>query len=547
MKNVRRQQRIGVFEPPGASRGKGRSPPDTAGKQAQELVGVCTPPSTPEFIEGPTLQFTQQATVHQTRAHQTTTHQTTAHQTTAHDASLQIGSHQDFTPDHLGYQAMPFQEDVLNSMLHADYSYFPSAMLQQDSSPAMPLPAPNMEPDLQAVFNTLVGTFATPSAFRKWFPTVAVDQELIFSANMLAAAWKDGCNNLPGDSEHTRMLKLQLQALLNERINHPRIRYDDTTLKVMLALMFAEMYTVGGNKLKAYEDDVALAIRTRGGFRGNAVEGFAVAYCYHSYIIREGTPQMELDAWTPADLPRDSIPTPPASPLFCLDDTFANISGRVCRRATRSILQDIHHLTESFIATYGAPQASGMKEEEAEERQSNAYISHRSRSEPIIERINALPSAAVAGHTDSDDWVYESCRIAALIYTDALHELRPFSHLDSPGHANHGFSHAHQYPAAQPPFQPSTRSLPEELLEALVKTNLPNVWSDMIGVLYWVCTVGAIAARGQESCPFWVRRSLNMHAARAVLIQATDYPASTVMALKKLYTVQETIRKSNQL
>jgi hypothetical protein len=103
-------------------------------------------------------------------------------------------------------------------------------------------------------------------------------------------------------------------------------------------------------------------------------------------------------------------------------------------------------------------------------RSIRALIEYTDKAREIRARIFALPSADSPNHLVSKDFVYEACRIVAIIYAQATVEQEPFS---------------------------KTAMVPliDKLHEALKNTDLANVWNDMAGVPYWVCAVGAAAAQ----------------------------------------------------
>jgi hypothetical protein len=284
-------------------------------------------------------------------------------------------------------------------------------------------------------------------------------------------------------------------------------------------------------------------------------------YCYHSAITREATRYAIVHQWAPSDLPKDSTAALPESPLFCLTSDFAIINSDNCSPATLDILREMRHLTNLFIATMSPHMDGSIKEEQIDEQhQSSAFVEHGLRSTTIRAHISSLPSAEEQGHSRSNDWVYEACRIAALMYTRAIVDLEPFSTIGNPDYSNGSLDHACWPSTDHSPPQSYMRSLPEQLFEAVRRTDHANIWGDMAGVFYWVCAVGAAAARTPagidntlqsmtcnraQSYPVWVRRSLAMHATRTMVLLVAVHPTPIVMAQKNLYRVQELIRKAN--
>ena len=172
----------------------------------------------------------------------------------------------------------------------------------------------------------------------------------------------------------------------------------------------------------------------------------------------------------------------------------------------------------------------------------------------ICERLASMPSAYIPGFPTSNDWVYEACRIAALIYTASISKRVPFYVAADPSQ-NPLLFRARGVPASYPGAHLLTTRLNEELYEVLERTDMSNIWNNMPGVLYWVCAVGAAAARTpatmnitqqarsrSESYSVWVRRCLIMFATRAMIIGIFEYPVDVIMAQKQLLKVQELVR-----
>lgn len=166
----------------------------------------------------------------------------------------------------------------------------------------------------------------------------------------------------------------------------------------------------------------------------------------------------------------------------------------------------------------------------------------------IQQRLFALPSACTPGLAVSNDWVYEACRIASLIYTAAIVERMPFSEAggspDSP---------------LRDPALPNTNSrLVESLYETLKRCDMFDVWDDMAGVLYWVSSVGAAAARAplttvspaaqtqEVAYRIWVQRCLTMYSVRTMVIVIFEHPSAIIHSQKALLRVQRLLDRKTR-
>lgn len=76
------------------------------------------------------------------------------------------------------------------------------------------------------------------------------------------------------------------------------------------------------------------------------------------------------------------------------------------------------------------------------------------------------------------DYIYESCRLTALIMLNALR-------------------------CHQPLAMATSRTMTAVLVETLKHTDVPGNWSDMRGVLYWISLVGVSAAFEKSEHPYF--------------------------------------------
>lgn len=182
---------------------------------------------------------------------------------------------------------------------------------------------------------------------------------------------------------------------------------------------------------------------------------------------------------------------------------------------------------------------------------------YKTRVADICDRLANLPSAYTPDHPNSCDWVYEACRLTASIYTTSIVRCQPLSMAAATSH----------YPFCVRPgalnephssLTSLTTHICEELMRTLERTDLANVWNGMAGVLYWICTVGAAAARSPRilnpshrlpydtTCNFRVRQCLTLFSVRAQLILVFKHPIPILLSQKKLLRVQELIGTHHQ-
>jgi hypothetical protein len=273
------------------------------------------------------------------------------------------------------------------------------------------------------------------------------------------------------------------------------------------------------------------------------------SYSYHCAVVYEMAQSKIFIDWSLEDPPRIDAATWPESPLFCPQDVFVAVTKeKCCSKATRSIISDMRNLTDLFIANKIELGPGSIKEED-EGHRSRALQAYNITSHDIRLRTLSLLSAEQHESLTCNDWVYEACRLAAIIYAEAIVEETPFSKVGDPNYFRGSFNSSLTTTDTRSTRRSRTASLVGKLYEALKSTDLANVWNDMAGVLYWVCAVGAAAARTPDprskdhrsTHPISVRRFLHMNAARTMMILVSGHPIPMIMALKKLLKVQELI------
>jgi hypothetical protein len=102
------------------------------------------------------------------------------------------------------------------------------------------------------------------------------------------------------------------------------------------------------------------------------------------------------------------------------------------------------------------------------------------------------------------DYIYESCRLAALIMIMAIDSQRPFGQIETP--------------------------LLNELKLAIQKTDIDDYWGMMAGVLFWIALVGCASALGKPQQPFF--HSLIQRGELAFSYKGLVFQGSTIAAHK---------------
>jgi len=271
-------------------------------------------------------------------------------------------------------------------------------------------------------------------------------------------------------------------------------------------------------------------------------------------IFCESVPQAVFMNYDPMRQgPFDQNQPLPESPLYCPRSEFYTIVRcDLCSEYTYDLLCDMRDLTDLFLAHHN--EMDSVQDIDSTIPRFNSAPSpyeYEQRVTDIQARLAAMPSAYCPGLPVSNDWVYESCRIAAIIYTTAIVLRVPFSSASDPTKSpilSNAFSSSHSFGSQAP-----TR-LTDILYQTLEKTPVRELWRLMSGTLYWVTAVGAAAARTpvtldvsakprlrDDEFALWVRRCLIMFSTRTMVILNFQYAEPVLKTQKKLLRVQELI------
>ncbi|KAF2640595.1 hypothetical protein P280DRAFT_322313 [Massarina eburnea CBS 473.64] len=398
-------------------------------------------------------------------------------------------------------------------------------------------------------------TFSSSSTLQKWLPAMLSHPHILLSSTIVASTWMDMHSGVSGESRRTVVIKGEILSWIKERLANNTTLNDDSTLIVIIHMLAGEMWSCNEATMRTHEKGVAKLISHRGGM--NCLGGYGTvaqtlaSVCYHSNIICEATPLPIFTQWEPPPLPKDDCAALPESPLFCLTEELSSVvRDAYCKEYTYELLSDMRELTDLFIAHHAGAGAILDVETDAEMvHHSSSTLDYVTKIATIRTKLASLPSARVQGLPTSNDFVYESCRIAAIIYTSAILTRVPLSVAADPMRNVVLLDSAS---ASHPDI--FNKRLTETLYEVIEFTNIGDIWRNMSGVFYWVTAVGAAAARTPvttntyqnpgthgEAYTTWIRRCLMMFATRAMIILVFQHPIPINLAQKKLLKVQELI------
>lgn len=229
------------------------------------------------------------------------------------------------------------------------------------------------------------------------------------------------------------------------------------------------------------------------------------------------------------------------------------INDPACSVHTYDLLCDVRDITGEFLA-YSERLAMSFEDESDLPigRLSALSVEYDTETAKFRNKLASLPSAHLPGLPVTGDWIYEACRLTAIIYTSALLTCVPFSIAADP-------SHNVIWQTATISERLPNRRISDMLYEALERTNTGDMWNNMAGVFYWVCAVGAASARTSaiinsnqrpsahsEAYSTWVRRCLTMLSSRTLAQLIFEHPLPLLATQRKLLRIQELIGRTSR-
>jgi hypothetical protein len=215
------------------------------------------------------------------------------------------------------------------------------------------------------------------------------------------------------------------------------------------------------------------------------------------------------------------------SPLYASYGDFSSIYG-VCSAATLEIISDMHNLTQTYLMRweYVSSLHPALHAQ---------VTSCDAQSQQVYARLLRHPST----HNDPTlDWMYESCRLAALIY------CRSIVHGSSLAS-----SAATMYVNAN--HEVTNMTLLSALHAAVMQTDTANCWGEMRGVFLWVSLVGGAAAwprprfdpvvdYADELSPSeaWIRKCFWLLSIKAAVSVPFYQAGTTIEALRTMLRVR---------
>ncbi|CBX97065.1 hypothetical protein IAQ61_007992 [Plenodomus lingam] len=399
-----------------------------------------------------------------------------------------------------------------------------------------------VNPQLNSIFfiRHCLRTFVTISTMEGWLPAVLNDPHLILSSTLITSGWLDMQEGIRGESVRTCMVKAEVYAMAAGHLHNPHVTLKDASILVVDNLLMGEMWDLDEDHLRMHQNRIAYLVQQRGGMQkseNKTILEISAACCFHTDLICNTDPSPIFEEWDPQDICPDPF-------SHFVESPFSNQNtGSSVPKPLVQLICDMRDLGDLFIGCATTMSNVDTAQHKDTTRMSSSAFELNTWTSEMIDRLINLPSASEAGHLFTDDWIYESCRIASLIYAAAIKVRISFPEAADPTR-NSLYAESVRLSGGSK----CTTSLSVLLFKTLERTDIENTWGDLAGVLYWVCSIGAMSARtttmeqgASTEFDIWVRRCLSMHASRLLIMLAFQYSLPMATMAKKLLKVRQLV------
>ncbi|KAF2737435.1 hypothetical protein EJ04DRAFT_533033 [Polyplosphaeria fusca] len=370
---------------------------------------------------------------------------------------------------------------------------------------------------------------------RPWMEFVCCTRMSFLSHVSASCVYQDVNEGYLEDTALTVYAKTKVLRMIKDSLQGYNPQTDDFTIISILYLLISEIGGFDDDVFDVHQEGLVRIIQQRGGInhlgQGGNIATFLILVILSFTILRGHLEPAMLHGYIPSRRQTPVLEQPvPLSPLYAPDGDLSGLYV-FCSNNTYDIICDMHQLTRAFIGRWSYigdafPPTSGAD-----------VASYDSIMQQIYTRLLLLPSAA---DDHSPDWIYESVRLAALIYCRSIVHGLPFS--DS----------ASVIPAGSSGSDPSGSTRVSALHDAVERTDKAGLWGTMCGVFLWVCLVGGAASwpsshsifghqDEMQSSPAWVRKCFALSAVKSSLLHGFDHAGSVVESQRTMLQVQALI------
>ncbi|KAL5424216.1 hypothetical protein PMIN04_003396 [Paraphaeosphaeria minitans] len=394
--------------------------------------------------------------------------------------------------------------------------------------------------------------FVSKQTLARWVPAMLAHPHILLSSTIMSSTWRDMLDGINGESRRTILVKAEIITWINERLRHADTMCRDDTIMVITHLLMGETWSCNEKTLEIHMSGLARLMAVRGKLELPSTfdtVGLATAIvCGHVPIICESTPLPQLCQFQAPDFPVDPSMALPESPLYSPREQMCSVvTDPACSKHTYNLLCDVRDLTDVFL--HHSDNLATIVNEDDHSRLRTLSVEYDMKVAQFRTKLASMASAYTPGLPTTNDWIYEACRITALIYMSAIITCVPFSTAADPT-LNAVVREAASTSGEGWP----TKRLTESLYEVLERTNTGDSWNNMVGVFYWVCVVGSAAARTpviistnsrpsvySEAYSMWVKRCLTMFSSRTLALMIFEHPLPLLVTQKKMHKIQALI------
>ncbi|KAF2871522.1 hypothetical protein BDV95DRAFT_628708 [Massariosphaeria phaeospora] len=407
----------------------------------------------------------------------------------------------------------------------------------RDALPGAGYPFPAMELMGQESLEDLKNHYINSTEFyqdRAWMEIVCSNRVSFLSHVSTACVYQDLAQGQLNDSALTVYAKTGLLRLIKVSLQDLDTQTDDYTILSILYLLVSEVGGFDEDVFDVHYDGLVRIIHQRGGIGNLGLHGsiatFMTVVMLTFTVLRGHTEPAMLHGYIPS--PRHSPlleESRPMSPLYAPHGDLSSLYGR-CSDNSYEIICDMQDLTRTFMArwNYASDIFSHTSTPE--------LASYDAHMQQIYTRLLLRPSTE---HEITPDWIYESCRLASLIYCRSIVQGVPLSDSANVLHARNSAADL------------SGITVLSALHNALDHTDRSSHWGDINGVFLWICLVGGAASWpsmqslygevDEHQSAAWARKCFALYAVKASLVHTFEHAGAVVDAQRTMLQVQNLI------
>lgn len=287
--------------------------------------------------------------------------------------------------------------------------------------------------------------------------------DVVFMSQLFMTQWYLDALRNRSRSMEAHAIGAEAVRALNKRLSTTEAPSSHTYFAIIMYATASRWYSRNLQEYMCHRKGIDTLLSLNGGLaalRSTALDrGARRLLLWHFHImaaLTNGTMPVDTDAQV--EHQRDVVEYPPEtiqdmeSPISCPDQGFTTIpKSKRCQTHTLRLLEDVRSFVQQII--------------EDSESEGNISIAKLTRRSDLEAHILDLPSAWRQNLPTSEDWIYECCRLAAIVMIGAA--LRSSS-LHTEAVRSGLVAHAQR---------------------ALRMADTDDLWGQMSGVLFWVVWV----------------------------------------------------------